>query len=98
MKTTKMGSKMLRMGMFAMALTFGLMLSGCVTALPFQAKQPPISRDELASATKSFKSDKWLGAAALAARMEQEGMTEILFIEVETLFGYTTGKIVYTGR
>ncbi|GHT65194.1 hypothetical protein FACS1894110_06470 [Spirochaetia bacterium] len=99
MKTTKKWSKMLRIGMFGMALTFGLILSGCVTALPFQANQTPVSRDQLVSATKSFKSSKWLGAEALVQRMQAEGMTEILFIEVEMAFGtYPTGKIVYTGR
>jgi hypothetical protein len=100
MKTTaKKWNKAFRLGMFGVALAFGLVLSGCVTALPIQASQAPISRDTLASATKSFKSDKWLGVQELARRMQEEGMTEILFIEQEMLFGISpTGKIVYTGR
>jgi hypothetical protein len=98
MKTTGKWSKVLLLGMFAMVLTFGVMLSGCATALPFQAAQTPVAQSELASATKSFKSSKWLGAAELAAKMQQEGMTEILFVEQEWLLGIWLTGIVYTGR
>jgi hypothetical protein len=99
MMTTKKWNKMFRVGMFGMVLTFGLVLSGCVTAMPFQANKTPVDRATLVSATKSFKSSKWLGAEALAQRMKEAGMTEILFVEQEMFLGMApTGKIVYTGR
>ncbi|GMO27986.1 MAG: hypothetical protein Ta2F_03570 [Termitinemataceae bacterium] len=97
MKIAKKWSKMLRIGLAALVLSFvGGALTSC-TSMPFQANQTPVSLDKLESATKSFKSIRWLGSEKLVQRMKKEGMTEILFIEFKSFLFFAT-RIVYTGR